>query len=351
MVMGRSDGTFDSAMNTEIGPVPIQMEKADFNRDGNLDLAILGVGTGAHELSQSLYVLQGNGLGGFQDPFVLASRTEEDEPAFAIGDLNGDGWQDLALLEPGMSRVRIIWNGKTEEEITFQANPVDAAISPGGIKIVSGKLNGDGFDDLALISDWDGSRVDVLLSDGAGGLSAGGSALLPATPTCITLGRIDGDENLDVVVGVSGGEADLFQGDGKGDLGEVKQVSLPGTPSDVALGDLDGNGLLDLVLTQPELNLLSSILVKNDEVRFIRGDANGDLKLDISDAVSVITYLFLEGTTDCPEALDGDDDGEIVLTDAIFILHYLFLGGPQPGAPFPVPGPDPDPEGLGCERS
>src|SRR5262249_55673870 len=63
-------------------------------------------------------------------------------------------------------------------------------------------------------------------------------------------------------------------------------------------------------------------------------------------------YLFL-GNSDpyCFDALDADDDGNLNLTDAISVLGYLFLGGKYAiPAPFPDAGVDPTPDDLTCDN-
>jgi hypothetical protein len=68
---------------------------------------------------------------------------------------------------------------------------------------------------------------------------------------------------------------------------------------------------------------------------FIRCDVNEDGRVSISDAVWLLSELFLGGArTRCRPAADCDGDGEESLTDVIRGLSYLFLGGPPPPAPF-----------------
>lgn len=83
---------------------------------------------------------------------------------------------------------------------------------------------------------------------------------------------------------------------------------------------------------------------------FVRGDANADGSLDISDPLFTLLYLFSgSATPQCLDALDVDDGGEVTLTDAIFSLGFLFGGGRAPLAPFPECGPDATPSSrLGC---
>jgi len=86
--------------------------------------------------------------------------------------------------------------------------------------------------------------------------------------------------------------------------------------------------------------------------RFHRGDARISGRLDITDAIQILGFLFGGSSLSCLEAGDVDDDGQVLVTDAILLLGYLFSNGPPPAAPGP-PGEDCglDPEGspsLGC---
>lgn len=83
---------------------------------------------------------------------------------------------------------------------------------------------------------------------------------------------------------------------------------------------------------------------------FIRGDANDDGAVDVSDAVNVLSALFIPGTPPlvCADAGDVNDDGAADVSDAIYLLSHLFIpGSPPPPAPFPDDGPDPTIDSLG----
>lgn len=72
---------------------------------------------------------------------------------------------------------------------------------------------------------------------------------------------------------------------------------------------------------------------------FLRGAVNTDSKVDISDAVALLEYLFAgSGPPEPLEAGDINDDGSMDITDSIYLLTYLFLGGPKPPPPFPEAG-------------
>jgi len=83
---------------------------------------------------------------------------------------------------------------------------------------------------------------------------------------------------------------------------------------------------------------------------FKRGDADGDRSVDLTDAVYLLSYLFLGGPRlPCDDAGDFDDSGSLELTDAVVSLAYLFLGGPPSPAPGPHDcGPDATGDPLTC---
>ena len=65
---------------------------------------------------------------------------------------------------------------------------------------------------------------------------------------------------------------------------------------------------------------------------FVRGDANADQTIDLSDAIYILNYLFKNGPTPVPfEAGDVDCDEVVDLSDALILLNYLFKNGPPPG--------------------
>ncbi len=84
---------------------------------------------------------------------------------------------------------------------------------------------------------------------------------------------------------------------------------------------------------------------------FLRGDRNGDGRVDIADAVSIIRGAFLNGpASPCEDAGDVDDDGtEHGLIDTIALLEWIFFDGAPPHAPGPSQcGLDPTADDLDC---
>jgi hypothetical protein len=88
--------------------------------------------------------------------------------------------------------------------------------------------------------------------------------------------------------------------------------------------------------------------------RFARGDSNLDDRSDMSDAVTVLGYLFLGAPSElgCEQAADMNDDGRLDISDAGALLGHLFLGlSPLPAPAFPDCGYDPTADDLSCRAS
>jgi hypothetical protein len=82
---------------------------------------------------------------------------------------------------------------------------------------------------------------------------------------------------------------------------------------------------------------------------FIRGDCDGSLQRDLTDAIFLLNHLFSAGgVPSCDDACDANDDGRKDISDAGYILNFLFLGGTPPRPPDGACGPDPTEDALEC---
>lgn len=77
-----------------------------------------------------------------------------------------------------------------------------------------------------------------------------------------------------------------------------------------------------------------------EKIPFLRGDTNSDGRVDLSDVVFILDYLFNgKAGPHCGESSDANGDQRIDIADPVYLLNHLFLGGPQP--------PEPYSEGIG----
>ena len=77
------------------------------------------------------------------------------------------------------------------------------------------------------------------------------------------------------------------------------------------------------------------------DFQFVRGNSNNDGRVNISDPIYTLSYLFLGGPDPiCLDAADADNDSRINITDPVFTLNFLFLGGRPIPQPYPQCGVD-----------
>jgi hypothetical protein len=85
-------------------------------------------------------------------------------------------------------------------------------------------------------------------------------------------------------------------------------------------------------------------------MRFLRGDSNTDGRVDISDPIDTLRFLFLDQRqVSCLDAHDTNDDGSVDILDAMATIFHLFTGTVD----IPPPGPgtcgvDPTDDELSC---
>ena len=151
---GHGDGTFDPGVFSQT-QVAVGLAAADFNEDGILDVA-----TGGGSFNAALAVAPGNGNGTFQTARTFAA--ENGISKVAAADVNGDGHADLIALSPVTENFSVLYG---HGDFTFQnaftflagpahgANPVDFAV---------GDFDGDGYPDLAVV-DQNFNYVSILL--------------------------------------------------------------------------------------------------------------------------------------------------------------------------------------------
>lgn len=214
------------------GPIPSAVVTADFNGDGDLDLAIVNSG------SNTVSIMLGNGDGTFR------ARTDYsvgfDPISIAASDFNHDGKIDLAVARAGFACI-LLGNG----DGTFNLQP-DIAIGNGeGGNVIAGDFNKDGKPDLA-ITKYASSAISVLLGNGDGTFQAPVDYATGSLPTSIVTGDFDGNGTLDLASSNFGSGVSILLGNGDGTFQQRTDISILATS--LALGDFNGDGKPDLVI-------------------------------------------------------------------------------------------------------
>lgn len=155
VLLGNGDGTFRPGSRIKTGINPQFVAVADFNKDGNPDLAV------AND-DGTVGIFLGNGDGTFQGG---TSYKSGGRPAsIVIGDFNGDRKPDLAVANFNTATVSIFLGKK---DGTFSPPRNYPAGLNNSFSIAAGDFNGDGKLDLA-VADYSGDKVQILLGKGNG---------------------------------------------------------------------------------------------------------------------------------------------------------------------------------------
>ena len=104
-----------------------------------------------------------------------------------------------------------------------------------------------------------------------------------------------------------------------------------------------------------QINLIPGSLHFYSTRPFVRGDVNGDTKINMADSIKLLDFSFKGQELPCVEAADINNSNKVDIADALYLLNFLFLNGGSPPTPFPLKGfdpPTPDTNGaktsLGC---
>jgi hypothetical protein len=293
--------------NPTTGPFPRAIAVADFNGDGIPDLAI--VNEGSDSGGSTLTILLGNGDGTFTTGASTAVGFLA--AALVVGDFNGDGIPDLAVMNYQVSTITILL-GNGDGTFTAAASPsIGFMLYPQLITV--GDFNGDGNLDLAVLSADDGGiahafQVTIMLGRGDGTFTTG-----PTT-------SLTGGEELDLTF-TSVGVADLNR-DGKLDFiaaSEPSDVCFESNCSEASLSILLGNG--DGTFNPSTIDLGPSPIYLGTVVA---ADFNGDGIPDLAVAGGANNVGFVD-------LLQGNGDGTFTSQSQLnvgagFITDALAVG-------------------------
>jgi hypothetical protein len=226
----------------------------DFNGDGNLDLAMVNS-------ASTVSVLLGDGLGGFAtNPNSFSLGTESgpggqggySTGASGIGDFNGDGKPDIAVVNVNYNNVSLLL-GSGANEFALAKN-FAVGTQPGAAAVSD--FNGDGLADL-VVANFGSGNVSLLLGNAINGFTAAKNFAAGMQPYAVAVGDFNRDGFTDLVVGDFGSnDLLLFLGDGKGGFAAPKALLVQNSPSVIAVGDFNNDGNLDLVSGSGNVDVL-----------------------------------------------------------------------------------------------
>nr|WP_211283762.1 N-acetylmuramoyl-L-alanine amidase [Streptomyces antibioticus] len=240
---------------------------SDYNRDGVTDL-VAGV-----PKANAVKIVPGSVNGPVTAAKVTLTQSSPGVPgssesgdAFgtstAWGDVNGDGYADLAIGAPGeddtsgnadRGQVTVMYGPALDTGFSYTTSGVTAAGAKLGSAVTVGDFNGDGKADVFAAGAGKGGTWNARLT---GGKTSYGT-LTTATGSVAYLDAATGDFNRDGYADVALNYRDTggigrvvrFAGSATG-LAKAGVISVKGGRS-IAAGDVNGNGYDDIVIGQP----------------------------------------------------------------------------------------------------
>ncbi|HKO62204.1 MAG TPA: VCBS repeat-containing protein [Pyrinomonadaceae bacterium] len=286
---------------------PSNVELADLNKDGRLDLIV------ASDEAKTVMVMMGEkGDLPFRAATARTFTLAESPGEIAVGDVNGDGRLDLALDHHDSYNVTLLLGDANGSFSPAPNSPIvmKQGQHPHTHGLGMGDFNGDGKLDLATVNNED-NDISVALGDGRGGFTNAPQSpfAVGPSPYPLTLADVNTDGRLDIVSNSSGTGPNRAQllaasrsltlliGDGQGGFKRNDVPLRTGQPWFAAVGDLNGDRKPDIVATHHDQSMLTVLLgdgaggfreiagspvdMGHNVWRAALADVNGDKRLDV----------------------------------------------------------------------
>ena len=340
----------DAVLEIELPDAACAVETVDVNQDDRTDILV------CLTRSQQIITFLGEGRGRFAEGRISEIGARPDD--FAVGDFDGDGSQDVAVLVRRTRSVRFIPgtdDGFFGLFLPAEDVPLPARTVPGP-RIHAADLGGDGITDVVTLALWPTGHAVTAIHGSDNGRFEPLTVSFSNIPNP-ALGLADVLPGRGVELLIANSTSRSLEIGFPARSYPLSRPVEPGEPLVVAGGDLDGDGQRDVAVARAlhgdvEVLTVARCARHRDAAEFRRGDVNQDGAVQLADAVAALQHLFAAGgDLSCEDAADADDDGALNLADPVRILAFLFSSGVAPAPPGPLEcGRDPSADELrDCE--
>ena len=288
ILLGRQDGTFANEVDYSVANGPNQVVVGDFDGNHKLDLAVTASTGGGR--GGAVSILLGKGDGTFQSSVTYG--TGNNPQSIVAADFNHDGWQDLAFTNADVNRVSVLLGKGDGTFPSYRDYP--SGQTP--IAIAVGDFNGDGLLDLVVVNN-SVSTISILFGESGGRFVLKHTYAVGSNPSSVAVADLNGDHRPDLVVASAGDNTvSILLNKGHGTFTSTSTYSVGINPSSVAVADFNGHGNPDLVVANAGDDTVS-VLLNDGNGRFhqsatystgpgpvfvIAVDLNGDGKPDLA---------------------------------------------------------------------
>ncbi|MEI6142357.1 MAG: FG-GAP-like repeat-containing protein, partial [Mariniphaga sp.] len=310
--------SFTSNVDVTLGSNPQAVSIGDIDGDGKPDLAVLNYYSG----DVSVF-LNTSSLGNVSFAAKADFATGSYPVSVSIGDINGDGKPDLAVANSGNSTVSVIRNTSTSGNVSFAAK-VDLTTGSNPYSVSMGDIDGDGKPDLA-VANYSSNTVSVFRNTSTSGSVSFAVKVDFATgsaPHSVSIGDIDVDGKVDLAVAnYDSNTVSVFLNTSSlGNVSFVAKVDFAtgsfSFPVSVSIGDIDGDGKPDLAVVNSWGSTVS--VFRNTSAS---GTVSFEAKVDFATGIS--PYSVSVGD------IDGDGKPDLAVTNynGISVLRNTSTSG------------------------
>lgn len=281
------------------GNQPTVAGVGDFNGDGRPDLAILN----AYDNTVTVYLGKGDGTftpGPTISGVGSSDCILQDQPSncgIAVGDLNGDGHADLAVTSGGDNTVIVLLGHGDATFSPAAGSPITVGTFPEAVKIAD--FNKDGLLDLVVANAKD-NTLSILLGNGDGTFAAasGSPVTVGGFPFFLAVADYNGDGSMDVAAtNQNDSTLSILLGNGDGTFNEAPGSpisSLSYNPGPVVAADFNGDGVVDLAVA----NFTPLLPSTSGDVVVMLGNGDGTFSQSSGSPIVVGVDPFALATAD-----------------------------------------------------
>lgn len=292
--LGNGQSGFSAATNFPLGDGaigPIFISALDFNRDGILDLITANFSTA------NISIIFGDGLGNFNNISKIDITNGIGPRSITSEDFNRDGNIDLAVADFNTDNICILLGNGAGGINSQTLLPLETASSP--FSIEKGDFNQDGSPDLVTANR--NNSLSVLLGSPSGTFSDPKDFTLAigSTPQSVQVADLNQDGKLDLVTAnSSSNNISSLLGNGQGDFSTPIDLPLVGAKGVIALlvANLNQDTKLDLLTVNQSTSDLS-VLLNNCTVS-CTGSFTNAINLSISDPAQPQSLLLADFNRD-----------------------------------------------------
>lgn len=233
---GDSTGLFTAQADVPIGTDPFKLAISDLNGDGNLDVIVTDY------TSNNVVYKYGNGDFTFITGGSVAVGTNP--RGIAAGDFNNDGAPEVVVTNYNSANVSILENDG-EGVLSFNTN-ISVGVNP--IEVAVGNTNTDQHLDF-VVANYSSGNVMSFTGNGSFGFLASGTELVGASPNAVSLSDVDNDGDVDLIVAnrLGSGLVNIRVGANDGTFSGTANQAVGDSPNDVVFADINADGKVDIV--------------------------------------------------------------------------------------------------------